>query len=284
MIIIQWLGTAGFRVRARGYTFLFDPHLSGPSGPTHKKSVLKMDKVRPDLIFVTHGHVDHAGDLPLIMRRSDAMVLCNGTVADRLLANAFNRERIILAENGTRYQHRDYAVQVFSAPHSGWDILGSIRGVFRVGPGISQGISYIDYMKRYPSGKCVSFQLSLPGCRIQHLGSLGASRKALQRIVKEGRPDVLLLPLQRHTRWRSKALEHVEILKPRIVIPHHHDDSFPPFSEALNIEPFLEAMARDFPKKRVVELRVMKSLKLRISPKGQSGGKVAQYPPGSQMP
>ena len=39
----------------------------------------------------------------------------------------------------------------------------------------------------------------------------------------------------------------VKILQPKIVIPYHWDNFFPPISRTENIEPFLEMMTRDFP-------------------------------------
>jgi L-ascorbate metabolism protein UlaG (beta-lactamase superfamily) len=264
MILIQWLGTAGFRVQAGGYTFLFDPHLSGASGPKRKRHMLGMDKLRADLIFVTHGHLDHAGDLPSILNSTDAVVLCNKTVATRLMASGIPRGRITLVKHGTRYFHKDYKAQVFRAPHAGTDILGLLRAFARVGPSIIREFSLF---REYPAGLSVSFRLYLPGCRIQHFGSLGSPGRALHRMVTKGRPDILLLPLQRHIRWQSKAIAYIEILRPRVVIPHHHDDSLPPLTEALNIQPALETMASTFPKIRVQKLRVMETLGVRV-PRG----------------
>jgi L-ascorbate metabolism protein UlaG (beta-lactamase superfamily) len=75
-------------------------------------------------------------------------------------------------------------------------------------------------------------------------------------LAKLGAPDVLMFPLQGHTRICEIAARVVERLRPRVVIPHHHDDFYPPISQAVDIAPFVQAVGELSPPVEVVELPV----------------------------
>ena len=64
MASLTWLGHASFRLdTADGKRIYVDPWLSGPTTPDDEK-----DPERADVIAVTHGHGDHAGDVPSLQQ------------------------------------------------------------------------------------------------------------------------------------------------------------------------------------------------------------------------
>lgn len=255
MISIQWLGTAGFRIDAEGKTFLLDPYLSGKPGSAPGSVAGAGSDVTPHLIMVSHGHADHVGDLLEIMADSSADLFCNETLARRLMRQGIPRHRIIVAREGTRCFHQDYRLEVFRARHAPFDIGEAFRGLSRMRGQVRQALKKI---RQHPAGIPLSFRISLfCGCRIQHFGSTGATAQELRRMKEAGPIDVLLLPLQRHRGWVRRASEHIGVLNPRILIPHHHDDSMPPFTEAVDIRPALLALGNAYPRLRIVKLRVM---------------------------
>ncbi len=104
----------------------------------------------------------------------------------------------------------------------------------------------------------MSFRLCLfSGCRVQHFGSGGTTREELEQMNSSGSLDILLLPFQRRKAWVEDLIRHVRMLRPRIIIPHHHDDTMPPITEPMDIRPAMETLAKAFPGTRVVRLRVM---------------------------
>ncbi len=73
MATLTWLGHAAFRIESdRGKRIYVDPFLQGnPSTPESEKS-----PERVDVIAVTHGHSDHAGEVPDLSKRfPDAQVV-----------------------------------------------------------------------------------------------------------------------------------------------------------------------------------------------------------------
>ena len=85
---IRWLGHAGFRVSFADPRDLqtqrvvyFDPWLGGPTLPEDLKGKVPDDA---DLVIVSHGHFDHAGSAPEIIKNSKktkAVCLSGGEVS-----------------------------------------------------------------------------------------------------------------------------------------------------------------------------------------------------------
>lgn len=107
------------------------------------------------------------------------------------------------------------------------------------------------------------FTLVAEGDRVaQHFGSGGCTEKELDRLARLGSPDVLMFPLQGHSHICRIATRVVERLQPRVVIPHHHDDFYPPISQAVDIGLFVEAVSGLSPPVEVVTLPVCEAVEV----------------------
>jgi L-ascorbate metabolism protein UlaG (beta-lactamase superfamily) len=74
-ISVTWLGHSAFIVgMPSGKRVLFDPWIGNPNCPAAFK---KPEALKPaDLILLSHGHSDHAGDVVQIARATGAPVVC----------------------------------------------------------------------------------------------------------------------------------------------------------------------------------------------------------------
>jgi L-ascorbate metabolism protein UlaG (beta-lactamase superfamily) len=81
----------------------------------------------------------------------------------------------------------------------------------------------------------------------------------LERLSQQ-KIDVLLVPLQGHTRICEIALKYVQALKPRLVIPHHQDDFFPPISTYVDILPFIRGVKRKCPNTEIRILQINETM------------------------
>ena len=71
MASLTWLGHASYRLdTSDGKRIYVDPWLSGPTTPDGEK-----DPERGDAIAVTHGHGDHASDVPRLQQKLGCPVL-----------------------------------------------------------------------------------------------------------------------------------------------------------------------------------------------------------------
>lgn len=70
-------GHATFSVTVDGKVLLFDPFLNGNPAARH----VDANKIKPDYIFLTHGHGDHTGDVVAIAKRSGATCIAPAEIA-----------------------------------------------------------------------------------------------------------------------------------------------------------------------------------------------------------
>lgn len=68
---VTYYGHSCFMVEAKGKKLLFDPFIS----PNPLASHVRVEEIRPDYIFVSHGHEDHLADLVTIAKQSNALVV-----------------------------------------------------------------------------------------------------------------------------------------------------------------------------------------------------------------
>ena len=75
----------------------------------------------------------------------------------------------------------------------------------------------------------------------------------LERLGKQP-TDILLVPLQGHTHIAQIAHKYVKALQPKVVIPHHQDNFFPPISTMIDIQPFVERVKQTNPN---IDIRIL---------------------------
>jgi L-ascorbate metabolism protein UlaG (beta-lactamase superfamily) len=264
-LLVTWYGTAGFRVETGGRVVLIDPYLSrnadarpvlpfGPEGVTEASE-----------IFLSHGHFDHMADVPQITHQTGAKVYCSAEAAKALRQQGVANAQLVAVSDGDSFDFGSYRAQCFHSTHARFDLLLIARAFVRAVPSLLFNTRLFSRLRRWPQGQVLSwrFTLTAENDRVaHHFGSAGCTEEELDRLARLEPPDVLMFPLQGHSRICRIATHVVEQLKPRLVIPHHYDDFYPPFSQQVDIAPFVEAVGRLSPPVEVVELPVCETLVL----------------------
>ena len=80
--------------------------------------------------------------------------------------------------------------------------------------------------------------------------------------------DCLLVPLQGNSRINEIGARIVEKLRPESVIPHHHDDFYPPISRSIDISKFRKIVKDTFPSTRILELEMGRPHLIHVPGKG----------------
>lgn len=247
---IQWLGTAGFRFEHDGSVILIDPYLSRNPDARPVQALTPGDlasgKPGPvSHILISHGHFDHLMDIPEIARETCARVCCSPEAARTLVAAGLDPDQIrVVDQDGWSGEAGAFTVEAFYSSHVRFDLKLVARTLVRAG---RRFYRLLPLFREYPCGQVLGWRIRVRGKTILFFGSAGATGPELSRLRKIGPVDLLLVPLQGHSRICHIGLNMVLQLEPAMVIPHHHDDFYPPLSQAVDISLFLDGMRRQMP-------------------------------------
>ena len=250
---IQWLGTAGFKIQSKGACFLIDPYLSRNADARPLQRLIPEDLGEFSHIFLSHGHFDHLLDIPEIVKGTSARVACSFVAAQTLLKMGTAFDHLIeVTRPGYTLDIGHIKARAFYSRHIRFDAKLLITTLLRAGRQIRD---IIPLYKNFPCGQVLSWQFELENRRILFFGSGGSTRPELEALSTSPL-DLLLLPLQGHSRICDKAMAYVETLQPAALIPHHQDDFYPPVSQSVDISPFLEQVDQRFPKIKTMVMEI----------------------------
>ena len=259
---LQWLGTAGFKIETDDQVFLIDPYLSRVPFSRPVQTLKPSDMSGASQIFISHGHFDHLYDVPAIMASGSSEVYCSQTAASTLLREGVDSRRIhSVTTDGFASDFGGYRAQAFFSRHVKFDIPLIACTLWRMGPAGFCRVSNAGITRQYPLGQVLSWRFNINGYSIHHFGSAGSTPGELERLAANP-PDLLLVPLQGHTHICDIAVEYVRVLKPRLVIPNHQDDFYPPISTAVDIRPFVMKVCETCPGTEVRVLAMNETIRL----------------------
>lgn len=259
---LTWYGTAGFRFEVGGRLFLVDPYLSRNDAARPALKIGLQDVTGAGELYLSHGHFDHAYDVPQIARQTGATVYCAEAAAGALYRQGVDGAQIVIARDGDTFDLGAYRAECFDSTHVKFDLLLLAATLPRALPSLG---SLWPLLRDWPRGQVLAWRFTLAaegGRVIQHLGSAGCTGGELARLRGMGAPDVLMVPLQGNTHICRIAARIVEQIRPRIVIPHHQDDFYPPISQAVDITSFVEAVRAISPPPQVVQLPMGKMVEI----------------------
>jgi L-ascorbate metabolism protein UlaG (beta-lactamase superfamily) len=249
MIALEWLGVAGFRITSESATLLIDPYVSRNRRARPQQTMRPQDLRSDAPIFLTHGHFDHIGDVPEIVEGTESVVYGSATALAPALRAGIPLRQLHPTLPDETIEFDGFQATAYASRHTRFDLPYVIRALRRVG---WETLQTANLAVRYPAGQVLSWRFEIGGFTLHHLGSGGSRSKELLRL-SGSKPDILLAPLQGHTRIHEIAVRYVEFMQPLVVIPHHHDDFYPPISESISLSPFIRLMHERFPHVRVIE-------------------------------
>lgn len=245
MIQIRWLGAAFIEITHDQNVYLIDPYITRAGLP----GVLSGRPVIPDqekitgylahldgglrAIIVSHTHIDHALDVPLIAAlRPDVSVTGSASLNTLLELSGISGRVEISCGRSTFNLPGDVKLTMIPSRH-GRNILGDaiLPGDIRTESKLPMKTSC------YRMGKIFDIMLELDGKKILHIGSADINDDELDG----SSCDILFICVPG---WRRVIDYHKRIfnsLKPSAVIPFHFDNFFTPIrtGRAVRDLPFL---------------------------------------------
>lgn len=249
---LTWLGTAGFIVKGREGEIAFDPFLSRGQGKPSPFTAESFANTKA--IFVGHGHFDHAYDIPQIVKNSDLKVFAPGLTGQILKLRGVDASRLLATPTDEKLLS-EFQVQAFRSSHVRFDSQLVISTLKRCG---LRGCAKMCGMAIYPAGLVQTYLFSVKGKKVLFISSAGCTENELQTYRKL-EVDYLLAPLQGHSEIQDIAARQTMAIQPKVVIPHHHDDFYPPLSQSISVEVFRDKLKHYGFKGDVLEIPLFKS-------------------------
>jgi len=190
---LRYLGHSAVQLVGDAVELVIDPFVSGQAEP-----VVSLEELAPDLIVLSHAHGDHWGDTEELARANDATVVSSAEIAGH--AGALGLASHAMNTGGAR-DFGGCKIKFTPAFHSSSFPDGSYGGM--------------------PMGVVIE----IDGLRCYHAGDTALFSD--MRLIGRGGLDVALLPIgDNFTMGPEDALEAVELLQPKLVVPIHYN-TFP---------------------------------------------------------
>jgi L-ascorbate metabolism protein UlaG (beta-lactamase superfamily) len=240
---LRWLGVAGFSVSDGETVLLHDPYLSRPGLLTtlftrYRPDVgllsrwLAADGPAPEAasartILIGHSHFDHLGDAAWIADRIGAGVVGSGTTVAIAQGYGLAERRTRRVDPGDEFDVGPFEIRVVASGHAAV-MFGRVPLTGEVLEPPAGPIHALSFKLGDARGYLVTHLPS--GLRVYLTSSAAVDRPALEGLRDAGfEVDVLLAAIA--GRGPEYVPSLIELLRPRIVIPHHFDDFFVALSD-----------------------------------------------------
>ena len=238
-IRVTYLGTNGYQFESEGQALLVDPYFSrlnftrvvlgGHVQPDLQRidDAMKRLSSKVNVIVVTHGHIDHLLDAPVIIRKTGARLVASRTAVElvtRAGAPAAHCDAITAGK--TRRVGR-WKITALQATHD---------RVFPVGvpfAGEPKGTGAPRTAADWVCGEPLSYLIETHGHRI--FIDSGGTPSLLPPAL--GRIDLGILGVALPDS-RARFSQAVRRLRPRFVLPSHQDDFFRPLKAGFSFGSF----------------------------------------------
>jgi L-ascorbate metabolism protein UlaG (beta-lactamase superfamily) len=132
---VTWLGQAGLLFETNGVTVIVDPYLSDSVKKIqpHNYRRVPIDesflKIKPDIIILTHNHLDHTDPETLchyLKEDSGICVLASGVAWQNVRKTFGGRNNYVMFNRHTEWTHKDIKFTAVYAEHSDDHAIGVI--------------------------------------------------------------------------------------------------------------------------------------------------------------
>lgn len=245
---LTWYNTASLVLKEEGTTIAFDPFCPLSAGRMASPDALRRMKDMYSAIpyvFVTHGHLDHIYYIPYFYKDTSAKIYCTNAPCRTLLKRGIPAENLCRIEPGTAFDIGPFTIRTWKGRHCIFDAPLLCDRIlcrrFWRHPVHLLHMIFI-YFHHLEKGETLFYEVSSRNIRIQILGSLNLDENT---IYPTG-ADILILPFQGRSDINTYARKFIERLKPKSILLDHYDDTFPPFTYAVDTAAFADKIQNDF--------------------------------------
>ncbi len=238
---VTYLGTNGFQFESGNHALLVDPYFSrinlwrvvlgSPVQPDERRidDAMKHLASKVDAILVTHGHVDHLLDAPVLMRKTDARLIGSRTAMELAEHAGVPASRSDAVTTGDVLGVGPWTVRAFTATHDRLFSIVPFGGEVRGSRPPRRAADWV-------CGEPLAYLIEIAGKRI-FIDSGGTS--AVLPPVDIAPVDLAILGAALPDS-RARFSAAVRRLRPRYVFPSHQDNFFRPLSAGFQFGPLTD--------------------------------------------
>jgi L-ascorbate metabolism protein UlaG (beta-lactamase superfamily) len=260
-VVIRWLANANYEFAYKGKVYLFDAYFDRVS--RNRDLGFKAAQVtKAEAIFVSHAHFDHISDIGPVARQTGAPVVGSPITAATAIKLGAPENQVVSVKGGETLKYGDATVEVALAQHS------------TIPPGLVEAygaLHKIETREDTPQERDVTadvrsrgtfdpdiitkgtlaFALIFPnGFKAVLVGSAGPITDGVRELAaKLGPVDVAIIAYQPHAvaeRQIQDTWPFIELFKPKLFLPAHHDASFGVWLD-LGLEPLFSKLRDERP-------------------------------------
>lgn len=231
LVKFNWFGISGFSLSDEKTTLIFDPAMTRIGFLDYLPFVkLSIDKAEVDYwfsrckilkvdgTFVNHAHTDHVMDAPYVVTKYGGKLYGSSSVKNVGLGHGVNAQNIHELKSGEEVSIGEFKIKAVETKH-GPHVLGHILMDGDITKPLLPGSSGWDYKV----GTTFSYLIRYKDKKILFQA---VSRIYDPDIFMNETPDVLLLTIANRISTEELVEKRLNRLKPKMVIPLHHDNFF----------------------------------------------------------
>jgi L-ascorbate metabolism protein UlaG (beta-lactamase superfamily) len=246
---VTYLGTNGFLFESSNHVLLVDPYFSRVSlwqvvlgcsvqPDEHRiNDAMKHLARKVDAILVTHGHVDHLLDAPVLMRKIDTRLIGSRTAVELAERAGVSVSRCHAVTEGDVLGIGPWRIRAFTATHDRLFSIVPFAGEVRGSKPLPRAADWV-------CGEPLAYLIEIAGARI-FIDSGGTH--ALLPPAEIAPVDLAILGAALPDS-RARFSAAVRRLRPRYVFPSHQDNFFRPLSAGFQFGPLTDfpGLLRDY--------------------------------------
>ena len=231
---ITWYTTASICIDSNGKKILFDPFVP-LKGSNIDVSISDYDGF--DSILLTHGHFDHIVNiLEIIQRNPSTKVYCTKTPYETLQKKGVPSSNLICISSTSYIEVNGFQIQVYPGKHANleYNLMDRLLSLYTYKYAYNIPFILKENSICVENEETIYFDIHVEGKSIGLMGSLNIQD------IQYPTCDVLILPYNGWLDNLSHAKEIVSKLQPKKIVLDHFDNSFPPFTTDMDLQPLMD--------------------------------------------
>jgi hypothetical protein len=290
-VILSWFGCTSFAMAIGGRVVLLDAWVPrGPYSDRVPTSVGQVADLAPSHVFIGHGHYDHAADAAPIAVSSGAVVVgtpehCEqargqaGEASIRTrpfdLPSTGDETELLLGRDIriTAMRHLHSAAKAPSGDEQPLVLPPDLTPIVENPPRVEDGVDTLAHQADQEGGSLL-YRFDIGRFSLTWNDTAGPiatdAPQVVEALAGRSRSTVQIAAVQgfgQYTNGLRDPMDYVEAVRPRFLVPSHHDNWTPPVSTgAAGYEEPLRAELHEMPRRTRPELRFIRDTRDYLNP------------------